>query len=48
LRRHFCSYKHLINSGQMKPEDKPSRERKPVEALQQSFQQSLDDGYIFN
>lgn len=61
LRRHFCSYKHLINSFQMETSDKPVKERKPytrktqtvipVEpsaTLKESFQQSIEEGYVFN
>lgn len=60
LRRHFCSYKHLINSFQMETHEKPIKERKayvrkprpgsgaPSETLKQSFQESLDDGYVFS
>lgn len=59
LRRHFGTYKHLINSFQMETHEKPMKERKPYvrkprpgsgtpsEALQQSFQESIEEGYVF-
>ena len=59
LRRHFGTYKHLINSFQMETHEKPLKERKPYvrkprpgsktpsDALQQSFQESIEEGYVF-
>jgi len=47
LRRHFCSFKHLLNAKQMTYEERMKYKR-PNAVLQQSFQESIDDGYIFS
>ena len=40
LRRHFVSYKHLINAKII--------DKKPDPVLIQSYNESIDEGYVFN
>ena len=40
LRRHFVSYKHLINAKKI--------DKKPDPILVESFNESIADGYVFN
>lgn len=40
LRRHFVSYKHLINAKII--------DKKPDPVLVASFNESIDEGYVFN